>query len=73
MWPSTNKLFSSKCFNKLHQRVSLDKTLAFPKIIIPYLALVRVTFNLLGSVKKPIPSPSLDRTQEIKIKSFSLP
>ena len=33
------------------------RTLAFPKTIIPNLALVIVTFNLLGSFKNPIPGP----------------
>jgi hypothetical protein len=47
--------------------ITLDKTLAFPQIISPYLALVRVTFNLLGSVRKPMPNPSLLLTQLIRI------
>lgn len=42
-------------------------------IINPYFALVKATFNLLGSFKNPIPNFLLDRTHDNNIKSFSLP
>lgn len=58
---------------RLFQRSCFDRTLAFPKMIRPYLALVRATLSLLGSLRKPMPEASLDLTQEKRIKSFSLP
>lgn len=47
--------------------------MAFPKMIRPYFALVKATFSLLGSLRKPIPDASLLLTHESRIKSFSLP
>ena len=52
---------------KMWEKRTRDNTFALPQIINPYLALVIVTFNLLGSVKKPIPIPSFDLTHEIII------
>ena len=71
--PSTRVPRLLYSFNKLFQRSCFDKTLAFPKIIRPYFALVKATFSLLGSLRKPIPEASLDLTQEKSMKSFSLP
>jgi len=47
--------------------ITLARTIAFPTMINPNLALVRETFIRRGSVKKPIPYPSLDLTVEITI------
>ena len=52
---------------------TLHNTLALPITINPNLALVMVTFNLLGFVKNPIPYVSFDLTHDIIMKSFSLP
>jgi len=71
--PSTNVPYCLYSFNKLFHKSCFDNTFAFPNIIMPYFALVRATFNLLGSFKKPIPDTSLLRTQENKMKSFSRP
>ncbi len=68
-----SKFKSLKWLSKLFHRLSRAKTFALPHIISPYLALVRVTLSLLGFVKNPIPIPSLERTHEIIIKSFSRP
>jgi hypothetical protein len=51
--------------NKL--KCTLFKVLAFPNMIIPYLALVMVTFNLLGHLKNPIFPLSFDLTHETTI------
>ena len=71
--PSTKVPCILYSFNKLFHKSCFDNTFAFPKIIIPYLALVNATLSLLGSFKNPIPDDSLLLTQENKIKSFSLP
>lgn len=49
---------------------TFESTLAFPQITSPYFALVIATFNLLGSVRNPMPTFSLLRTQDRIIKSY---
>ena len=71
--PSSRQLLFLYSFSKLFQRSCFDRTLAFPNMIKPYLALVSATFSLRGSFKKPIPDASFDLTQDKRMKSFSLP
>lgn len=71
--PSTKVPWFLYSLSKLFQRSCFDKTLAFPKMIRPYFALVRATLSLLGSLRKPIPEASLDLTHEKRMKSFSRP
>lgn len=71
--PSTKQPWFLNSLSKLFHKSCFDKTFAFPKITNPYFALVKATFNLLGSFKNPMPDASLLLTQESKMKSFSLP
>jgi hypothetical protein len=71
--PSTRHYYELNSTRRLFQRSLFANTLALPKIISPYLALVKATFRRLGSFKKPIPDFSFDLTQDRRIKSFSRP
>ncbi len=71
--PSNKQLLFLYSLSKLFHRSCFERTFALPKIIKPYLALVRATLSLRGSFKKPIPEASFDLTQERRMKSFSLP
>lgn len=71
--PSTRQPQFLYSLRRLFQRSCLERTFALPKITIPYLALVRATFSLLGSLRKPMPEASLLLTQDKRMKSFSLP
>lgn len=53
--PSTRHWFSLKWFNSTFHKGCLLSTLGLPSMTSPYLARVRATFNLLGSLRKPIP------------------
>ena len=52
---------------------TLDSTLGFPTMMMPYLERVNATLRRRGSLRNPIPWCSLERTHDIIIKSFSLP
>ena len=52
-----NSIDYSKDYPKIKEYNTWYKTFAFPMTIIPYLARVIVTFNLLGSLRNPIPGP----------------
>lgn len=71
--PSTRHDWNLNSFRRLFQRSCFDSTLALPKMIRPYLALVKATFSLRGSFRNPIPDDSFDLTHDSRMKSFSLP
>lgn len=53
--PSTRHPDSLKWTSNLFHKGSLDRTFGLPNNTIPYFALVIATFNLLASLKNPIP------------------
>lgn len=71
--PSTRQDQFLYSLRRLFHRSCFDSTLALPKIIKPYFALVRATLSLLGSLRKPIPLASLLLTHDRRMKSFSRP
>ena len=71
--PSTSVSWFLYSFKRLFHKSYFEKILAFPKITRPYLALVRATFSLLRSLRKPILAASLLLTYKKRMKSFSLP
>mmetsp|Transcript_35460 Transcript_35460/g.99909 ORF Transcript_35460/g.99909 Transcript_35460/m.99909 type:complete len:237 (-) Transcript_35460:2142-2852(-) len=72
-WPSMRQPCCLKWLSSAFHRGCLDSSLGLPRMTMPYLARVRATFRRRGSLRKPMPLCSLDRTHDRMMKSFSRP